>query len=213
LKIQRTGNNFEFHTCHGRIGNNVFQGFVSLLEECREFLAAHPSEFVIMLLKVDDWSNAGRQNTKALGVLATLLSEYPVLSSPAMPALKTGRGKILLYNRINNNPKLGIPLHWPHDTAGAPAEGSESRHYEVWVQDRYNDFTVNPKRAKLHRLLKALTHKTPQNAVLNFASGTWFGIFKISVTPHFQKQQPGTIGWMLFDYPEAIITMIIASNF
>jgi hypothetical protein len=95
------------------------------------------------------------------------------------------------------------------------------------VQDRYNDFSPHPRRAKLRWIIAALTKKTPENVVLNFASGTWFGVFGVYVmdelSPFLRAQQPGRFGWILFDYPFGlpgrsrsrpdVVATIIHSNF
>jgi hypothetical protein len=223
----RTRGLIDFHTCHGRIGRNAFQTFSSLLDECRGFLADHPSEFVVLLLTVDDWSNARRYAGKALAALAALLGRYPTLSGAALPVLGAVRGKIFLYNRLNDDPILGVPVRWANDTAGSAAEYHGERAYEVWVQDRYNDFSLRPRRAKLRWIIAALTKKTPENVVLNFASGTWFGVFGVYVmdglSQFLQACRPAHFGWILFDYPFGlpgrsrsqpdVVATIIRSNF
>jgi hypothetical protein len=52
------GLSYSFVTCHGDIGYNEYQSFVSLMNECQAFLEANPTEFIAMLLKVDDWNGA-----------------------------------------------------------------------------------------------------------------------------------------------------------
>jgi hypothetical protein len=228
LKIYREDSGlFGFDTCHGRIGKNAFQSFSSLLDECGGFLADHPSEFVILFLSVDDWSIARRYSGEALAALAALLSHYPTQSGAAQPVLGAVRGKIFLYNRLNDDPILGVPVRWATDTAGSAAEDHPERSYELWVQDRYNDFSLHPRRAKLRWIIAALTKKTPENVVLNFASGTWFGVFGVYVmdelSPFLRAQQTGRFGWILFDYPFGlprrsrshpdVVATIIQSNF
>jgi hypothetical protein len=213
------GGLLSFHTCHGRIGRNTFQSLSSLLDECRRFLSAHHSEFVVLLLKIDDWSNAGPHAGEALAALAALLRHYPILSGAAQPTLGAVRGKLLLYNRINDDPVLGTPIGWASDTAGAAAYPSRGRDYAVWVQDRYNDFSGHPRRAKLKRIMAAMDKKDRQHVVLNFASGTWFGVFGIYVMKPLSRllreRGPGPFGWILFDYPLGtdVVAAVIASNF
>jgi 1-phosphatidylinositol phosphodiesterase len=218
LKVRRVGGTFEFFTCHGRIGRNTFQSFSSLLDECRVFLAEHPSEFVILLLKVDDWSNAGAYVEEALAALAVLLGHYPTLSGPALPTLDASRGKLFLYNQLNDDPVLGVPIRWAQDTTGSAAVDSRDRSYEVWVQDRYNDVSLYRGRAKLRWVMAALEKKTPENVVLNFASGTWFGVFRVYVMEPLSRflraRGTGRFGWILFDYPFEgdVVATIIDSN-
>ena len=137
------------------------------------------------------------------------------------------RGKIFLYNRLNDDPLLGVPVRWATDTAGSAAEYHGERAYEVWIQDRYNDFSPHPRRAKLRWIIAAFTKKTPENVVLNFASGTWFGVFGVYVMDELSQflraWRPGHFGWILFDYPFGlpgrsrsqpdVVATIIRSNF
>ncbi len=208
-----------FHTCHGRIGRNTYQSFSSLLDECRRFLAEHHSEFVVLILKIDDWSNVDPYAGGALAALAALLRHYPTLSEAALPTLGAVRGKLVLYNRINDDPVLGTPVRWSPDTAGASAYPSRDRGYAVWVQDRYNDFSAHPRRAKLRRIVAALDKKVADNVVLNFASGTWFGFFGVYVMKQLslllRERGASAAGWMLFDYPFGtdVVATVIDSNF
>jgi 1-phosphatidylinositol phosphodiesterase len=208
-----------FHTCHGRFGRNTFQSFSSLLDECRRFLAEHHSEFVILLLKIDDWSNVDPHSGEALAALTALLRHYPTLSEAALPRLGAVRGKLILYNRINDDPVLGTPIRWERDTAGSAAYPSRDRAYDVWVQDRYNDLSRHPRQAKLRRIVAALDKKVPENVVLNFASGTWFGCFGVYVmeqlSPLLRARGRVPLGWILFDYPfwTDVVATVIDSNF
>ena len=159
LSVRRRAAGFDFLTCHGRIGRNTFQSFPSLLDECCGFLAEYPSEFVVLLLKVDDWSNVGDHAGEALAELAGLLGLYPTLSGPVLPTLHAARGQLFLYNRLNDDPILGVPVRWKRDTAGSAAYESRERRYEVWVQDRYNDLSLYPDRAKLKGVMAAMEKK------------------------------------------------------
>jgi hypothetical protein len=208
-----------FHTCHGRFGRNTYQSFSSLLDECRRFLADNHSEFVVLILKIDDWSNIDPYAGEALAALAALLRHYPTLSGAALPTLGAVRGRLILYNRINDDPVLGTPIRWERDTAGAAAYPSRDRDYTVWVQDRYNDFSRHPRRAKLKMVMSAMDKKTAENVVLNFASGTWFGVVGVNVLKQLslllRQRGPGRFGWILFDYPLGtdVVETVIDSNF
>jgi 1-phosphatidylinositol phosphodiesterase len=208
-----------FHTCHGRIGRNTFQSLSSLLDECRRFLADNHSEFVVLVLKIDDWSNVEPYAGEALAALAALLRHYPTLSEAALPRLGAVRGKLILYNRINGDPVLGTPVRWEQNTAGTAAYPSRDRDYAVWVQDRYNDFSRHPRRAKLRRIVAALDKKNAENVVLNFASGTWFGCFGVYIMDRLSRlmreRGRAPLGWILFDYPfwTDVVATVIDTNF
>ncbi|PXA96038.1 hypothetical protein DMC18_02640 [Caulobacter sp. D5] len=98
---------YTFMTCHGNVGlgheAHVYQTFHSLLVECRDFLAAYPSEFIAMSLKIDDQNAVPDADMPAVltALDAVLANELIAPSWPtAMLPLATMRGKIYLLDRI-----------------------------------------------------------------------------------------------------------------
>jgi hypothetical protein len=162
LKIKWRGEEkgADFVTCHGdwKFGSwdlNEFQSFQSVLDECKHFLAAHGTEVVIMILKIDDWGDAKDDAVKtnnAGGKLKSILSSYPTLKSKDLPELGAARGKIVLLSRINNQKTLdfGTPIGWEDNTDGGYAkENKDYRSFKVYVQDRHSFLMYRPISAEI----------------------------------------------------------------
>lgn len=232
IKVYEKSSVYTFYTCHGDIGANTYQSLISLMDECKNFLTINGSEAIIMSIKIDDW-NGATNRAAALNALTSLLNSYPVYKSRDMPQLQQVRGKIFLYNRINDDLSLGAPISWSDNTSGSYASNSSNRKYNVYVQDKYKDLpTIAPTAEKFKLVIDAFAQKKTGEVVWNFASATWFGITGIYVQPDlldwFGKNaavgRPANFGWTLFDYPEywyrsntygvlSVITIIVNSNF
>ncbi|NEO87920.1 MAG: phosphatidylinositol-specific phospholipase C domain-containing protein [Spirulina sp. SIO3F2] len=240
LQINLRDHHFEFMTCHGSVGSsigiNTYQTFRSLLNECKDFLENHPTEVVIMSLKVDDWSDVESNNRNtALTKLCDLLQEYPTTQFTYLPHLREVPGKIFLYNRITQDLSLGVPISWPDNTDGVYAYPSSHRVYQVYVQDRYQGLPlVGSEQEKFTKVRDACEHKNENSLEVrwNFASATWnqiFGVYIMDELLDYFGVQPAsdrlqTFGWVLFDYPFTayhtdkygainIVDLIISSNF
>ncbi|WP_133491257.1 hypothetical protein [Alcanivorax sp. 24] len=237
LKVKKSEERrYEFTTCHGNVGSglglNEFQSFPSLLQECGSFLEAHGTETVLTSLKVDDWNGHENDKDNALNALSDLLNLYPIIRTESVPKLKEVRGKILLFNRIDENPTLGTPIAWEDNTPGAWAKESRHRCYECYVQDQYKGLPDSgATQEKLANVISAFTQKADKNVVWNFASATWYGIFGIYIMSGLLAafgEKTATerwrhFGWVLFDYPFEgyrtdrygnldVVAMVIASN-
>lgn len=237
LKVTKSGNQYEFVTCHGDFGSssgvNEYQAFPSLLDECKSFLGSNSTEVILMSLKVDDWSTYRGDYTNVLNALNTLLSSYPTDSSKDMPSLGNVRGKIFLYNRINDDLRFGVPISWNDNTSGSYANSSPNRSYNVYVQDQYKDLpTFGANEVKFNLVTDAFTKKKPDEMVLNFASATWYGVIGVYIMgdllDYFGKNSaPNRLtkfGWTMFDYSFEkyqtdtygsvdIVSLVISSNF
>ena len=236
LQISLDKGKYVFYTCHGDIGSpylNVYQSFPSLMDECKTFLTANTSETILMSLKVDDWSNAGGNEAAAYAALQTLLLKYQVASQAAMPTLGAVRGKIFLYNRMNQDLNLGVPIGWKDNTQGSNANPSAYRSYNIFVQDQYEGLPlIGHNEEKLKPVTDAFGHKQAGNTVFNFASATWYklrGVYIMDLLLNYigektVAKRPGKFGWLLLDYAFNkyntgtygaldIVSIIIASNF
>jgi hypothetical protein len=235
LQISQKGSTFTFMTCHGDIGSiikmNTYQSFPSLLEECKAFLGSHSGEVVLMSLKVDDWSDT-IDKSAALSALASLLKQYPTTAQASLPTLGAVRGKIFLYNRINDSLDLGVPICWSPNTDGSYAKASPNRSYKVYVQDRYKGLpTIGANGVKYDLVTKAFLQKKSGEVVWNFASATWYGVIGVYIMGDLlnyfgAKPASGRLsvfGWTLFDYSfnyyntntygaMNIVQLIISSN-
>jgi hypothetical protein len=235
LQVSQSGSTFKFMTCHGDLGSsigmNTYQSFPSLLDECNVFLDKYSSEVILMSLKVDDWSNTKDENA-AKAALADLLRSYPTTAQASMPNLGSVRGKIFLYNRINNSLDLGVPIDWSNNTDGSNAKSSPNRLYNVYVQDRYEGLpTTGANKLKFDLVTDAFLQKRSGEVVWNFASATWKGVFGVYIMgdllnyfgANVASNRLTTFGWTLFDYSlnyyntntygaMNIVQLIISSN-
>lgn len=230
--------NYKFMTCHGSFGTNEFQTLDSLFGECQQFLKKNPSEAIIASLKVDDWNNVTKQQ-EALEKLIDLINKYPIITQPHLPAMGQVRGNIFLYNRINEDIKLGTPIHWEDNCTNWTSNGSPE--YSVFVQDKYRDYTLfslpSKESQKFSYVEKAFDEKGSgkYDVVWSFASATWgikdlWGIYIINKIISYLGQEdsttrPDKLGWILFDYPfnsfrntagynpMTVVDLIISSNF
>tara|TARA_R110002051_G_scaffold324773_2_gene423681 strand:+ start:69339 stop:70694 length:1356 start_codon:yes stop_codon:yes gene_type:complete len=213
LKVMKSGGDYTFMTCHGDLGSgsgvNEYQSFPSLLDECKAFLGANASEFVIMSLKIDDWNGNNNDPTAVFNALKALLANYPVTSSSNMQTLGAVRSKIVLLNRINNDIQLGAPMAWQDSTPGSVAYHNSNRNYSIYVQDQYNGLpTFGATSYKLNLVTAAFTQAPNYDVVLNFASATWYGVIGVYVMgdligffgQNSAPARPSKFGWTLFDY-------------
>lgn len=239
LKVKVTETGYEFVTCHGDclsgIGLNEYQSFESALQECRTFLVNHPSEFIAMSLKMDDWNGIkDEKDQKAVcAALATFLSNYPVSYGPKMPHLQEVRGKIYLIARTDSKIDTGVPVKWNDNTGGSVLPVDKNRYFWVYVQDQYKDLPVSgPEEAKLRLFTNTIGQKTDGLMVLNFASATSASILGVYIMDlllaffgnNTANNRPKKMGWSFFDYETNgfstdlygvlnCVQIIVASNF
>src|ERR1700722_19909498 len=80
----RSTNDFEFKTCHGRLGlfgANEFQSFDEVQKECIDFLRENPGETIIMIVKIDDWRRTRPvRRPQILQQLQAALNHLPLLT-------------------------------------------------------------------------------------------------------------------------------------
>lgn len=213
LKVKMNDNKYTFVTCHGDIGSysgiNEYQSFPSLMDECKNFLAAYGSEMIVMSLKVDDWNGYNSDAVNVLNALYALISTYPITSSRDIQRLGDVRGKIVLINRINSDLHFGVPIGWNDNTSGSFANGNNNRGFDVYVQDQYKGLPIfGSNDYKLNLVTSAFGKKQTTPVVLNFASATWYGIIGVYIMgdmlgyfgANSSANRPAKFGWILFDY-------------
>jgi hypothetical protein len=239
LSIHDNLGTYTFITCHGDIGVfglNEYQSFPSLLDECKTFLTANPSEFIAMSIKVDDWNGIpDSQKNAAYSQLATLLASYPTFSQSTVPTLSSSRGKIFLMNRMNTDLSLGVPINWSNNTSGSMSSSRANRSFNLYVQDKYENLgsgSESAEKDKYNVFVNAITHTTSGQMLINFASGVQnliMGVYIMDVVLQYfgsnnASSRPTLLGWSLFDYITSnyststygninVLQMIISSNF
>ena len=240
LKVNPSGNAYYFVTCHGKgLKGAEYQTLESALDECRAFLDSNPSEFIAMLLKVEDFNGTDDDKTNVYGALDTLFNNYAVFSSSGSalhraPDLGSVRGKIYILNRQSPRLATGVPFMWDHNTAGdsnprPPSTGL--RNFAGHVQDQHEGVGSADKL----KLFWRTAQNVPANGttlLLNFASlsRTMFGGSYIN-RPLLEKlggmnasQRLSRLGWVPLDYEDrsyktdlygsvGLVDLIIGSNF
>jgi hypothetical protein len=202
---------YDFVTCHGHIGSttgtNEYQSLTSLFGECAAFLRSHGTEAIFMMLKVDDWANVPVQEQgNALNDLKLLLTPYPTITSLDLPRLGTARGHIVLFSRINDDPRFGAGLDWTRNTPGqlVPAK-SGLRNFEFYVQDKFEDLKLLSHQSEKLTLFQ-ITAAQPEPLILNYASATRGKLWGVDIRARILNwigqatPRPPRLGWCFFDY-------------
>ncbi len=207
---------YTFMTCHGDIGSsfaiNEYQSFLSLMDECKDFLSRHHLETIILSLKIDDWNGYLQDERNVMNALFYTMKSYPIESSENLQVLGDVRGKIVLLNRINSDPRFGVPLGWEDNTEGSWLPNQVGRNFAVYVQDRYKELPIVGATSYKTDLIKSAIRIKGEHCnavVLNFASATRFGVIGIytmgRLLAYFgsspRASRPQKLGWLLFDYP------------
>lgn len=228
---------FLFMTCHGSYKiyphSNEYQSLQSLLDECRDFLDAHPSETLILSLKIDDFQPAESKREEAYNALADLLAAYPIRTySKSLGNLGSARGKMILFNRINTEERFGYPMFWKNSTEGEEASQSPvstplndegKRDFVIYVQDMYNikSFSKDEAMEKKFNLVTKTIKKMGKNdgkVYLNYASACYEFIRGVYIQDllikYFGKKENRSerLGWILLDYEFAFFTTDVYGN-
>lgn len=239
LKVKKENNQYSFVTCHGDIGSstgiNEYQGFQSFLDECSKFLQANPTEFLVVSLKMDDWSSYGNDKANVFTALEKILNKYGKISGmPTIPTVRQMRGKIVLLNRLEapENHMFGPKISWNDSTEGMYVTTSQ-KNFKLYVQDKYKGLPViGSEEEKLRLVTNTFGKKKTKEIVLNYASATWYGVFGVYIMGellnYFGKSPASarkkTFGWIFFDYEFTkyntslyqnidIVSLIVDSNF
>jgi hypothetical protein len=216
LKVLSTGTGmYQFLTCHGSFNAGpvgVYQSLESLLDECATFLRLNSTESIVMSIKMDDWDGHQGASGAVLTALRTLLDSYPVLTGlTAMPTLRQARSHIYLFNRINTDPNLGVPL----DIVENQEAYSPSTAFPIYVQDHYKyvypDYPLFDALAdKLSRVKNTFALQST-GVKWNFVSAVWGAdawqpiavdinvllLTWLGLTPAVDR--PNKLGWCFFD--------------
>lgn len=115
--------------------------FDEVLSQCREFLAAHPTETVIMMIKHERGDASAESFEQALSAYI----DEGWYTKNANPTLDEVRGKLVLarrYGAVNDNGRLGLDFVWEDQggsglAAAAQLSDEKSGGFSLSVQDKY----------------------------------------------------------------------------
>lgn len=196
-----------------------------VLEVCYKFLEENPSEMIVLSLKEDvsfgDWSNP----------IFTSRIEKHIEENPdkwytetKLPTLGEVRGKIVLFNRFNNESDLGIPTNGWRNNCSFTIDNAD---YKIHVQDYYNIEKIDDEWEEARVLYAKCLNETdrPHNLYINFLSG--YIKEKITIDPvvvaegmnksfteYMSEAEKGCYGITLFDFVTAdLCKTVIDTNF
>jgi hypothetical protein len=226
FKVKKNNNSYEFKICHGDVGlganlNEYPQTLEEVMAEVDVYLDQHQREFVAVSLKIDDWGGLRAEEAPALSAMSQKLHAQPrgnkildSFSRGALPTLDQARGKILLINRINQDPTFGVPVAIPDDTVGALLPPTAGRSFSVYTQDSYDWNDVSASEAVEHKLAlfsgaMSKPAATGADLFINFATGVRLqgtagvyieGGWLAKLGKEDASAKPQRTGWCLFDF-------------
>ena len=115
-----------------------------VLEDCYDFLDAHPGEVVLFCAKHEDGDISVREIQTLLAAETEKRPDRWLLTD-TVPTVGEARGKIVLLRRWEDEaglgPESGIPFGWADQGGAAPpvedADANFAGDLLLWVQDRY----------------------------------------------------------------------------
>jgi 1-phosphatidylinositol phosphodiesterase len=220
IRCRHISDAFAIH--HGPVFQNLYFG-AGVRDVCLDFLAANPSECIVMSVKEEHTSaDITRTFEDTFDSYTQGQADRWHLGS-AVPTLDDVRGRIVLFRRFSaaRTPK-GLDLHdWPDNTTfdlTAPTP--------VSVQDRYEVPTLLPgdisaKWDAVSALLDRASADPTDRWFVNYTSGASLGAYPDAVAaqinPKLSAALAGVfaqrVGTVLMDFPtDALISRLIALN-
>jgi 1-phosphatidylinositol phosphodiesterase len=220
---------FAIHHDEVYVGFNFGEG---VRDVCVNFLAANPSETIVMQIKheyIDDPDN----NLSFQEVLDNYVQGFEnfFYKDNRIPTLGEVRGKIVLVRRFDldsSDPRGLEPLPWQDDaTFDAPYVASDGEKVMFHVQDRYAIPTLLPgdigaKWSAIQALLDQASADGSDAWYINFASGSSAGAYPNAVAPQINPQLYNYVvtggiaerlGTLMLDFPDdRLIARIIDLN-
>ena len=208
--------------------------FEEALQECYEFLDAHPTETVVMSVKKDDGDDADAKIQQYVHSYIDQNPDYWYLQN-GKPFLNDTRGKIVLLSRYKNennydDKKRGLHFVWS-DQGGSSAVDPPWAKVQVtgltgaWVQDRY-EYSETDKWEAVQRGLDSPPDENNRanTYFLNFLSAAW-KILNMPTSPSsnaskinkrfsdYEMTQGKAYGWIIMDFAtKELAQKVIASN-
>lgn len=223
LKIRVNSNStIDFLTCHGEIGSqynfNTYEAFDTVIDSCEKFLDNNSKEFVLMSVKIDDWSDYSDKEA----VFDALDKKFQNVKFKKLDfenhckiKYECVQGKIVLLNRITDDTRFGPFWNWKNNDVSPVAlqpevcdeNGQCISVIDGYVQDCY---TISDKREKMEYVKKAILKKDNDNFVWNFLSccHCWFlpletnEVFLRYLESTIEREKPVSLGWFMMDFAD-----------
>lgn len=165
LDIRLNGNEAQLRVFHGSY--DMYLTFNELQQMCADFLRAHPSECILMLVN--------KSQSKGDPIGEKFVNEIQAFKNywwleDHIPTLKDVKGKIVLIRRFDYTKTLGINVSygWKDDSPSFDVD-----HGNIHVQDKYKVWytkeSVNGKWNDIHATMAYA--QTTEKMVINFTSG------------------------------------------
>lgn len=189
--------------------------FETVRRQCKDFLADHPDEVILLCIKEEDDNNAGFAKAVEKAIQADGDLWY---TENALPTLGEARGKIVLFRRFGGSSQgINCANGWWDNTDFTLNNG-----VTIHVQDYYRLETTSNIKTKWSKIETHMKKAYRTDALcINFASG-YTGMVDITsvsneinpkLTEYFTGQQ-GAYGTILCDFvTPALASLLIATNF
>jgi 1-phosphatidylinositol phosphodiesterase len=192
-----------FAIYHGTVDQQLT--FDQVLASCRQFLAAHPSETLILSIKEE---SDPADNTRSFAqTLDAYIAPDPALwhLEPRIPTLRQAAGKIVLFRRFSAAAPLGIDAsRWPDNrTFTLPGP------IPLRVQDRYVVPDTAAKWDDIRALLDEARSANPQTLFVNFTSGYRPSLLGIPDIPAVSRDIHQRLVAYLVDHPSARLGIVL----
>ncbi len=220
LAMRGTPDNLTIYTCHGNFGFNrelnIYQSWQSVLDTCKAFLERNRGEFIVMLVKIDDWGKMEASAATIIPQIDKILKQTWIcqFNDDIKGEVK---GKLVYIDRYNPE---GGERHWCNKWANNlffsfMLNLPENRTLRVCIQDVYEttpwDKRYQIKKA-IHEKYKYEVKEKKNVLLLNYSSMILMktaGICKFCMTDYvidyfgtriIEKGQKENLGWFLFDF-------------
>ncbi|MBN2842542.1 MAG: phosphatidylinositol-specific phospholipase C domain-containing protein, partial [Sedimentisphaerales bacterium] len=203
IRCRHIDNAFTIH--HGQVYQNM--NFTDVLNACSSFLAANPSETIIMSVKEE--YNPSNNTRTFVETFNSYVNQNPGLwhMGTKIPALGQVRGKIVLFRRFGGVSNLGLEAtSWGDDTTFSIGGIAPMR-----VQDNYSNGSGSEKWTDVNNMLNEAKNGSAGTLYVNFTSGytSFLGIPSITtvsnyVNPrletYFNSNPSGRFGMLMMDF-------------
>ncbi|MGJ1446390.1 phosphatidylinositol-specific phospholipase C [Sphingobacterium spiritivorum] len=222
VRCRFVDNNFAIH--HGPVYQHL--NFDDVLQSCKSFLQAHPSETIVMSVKEEHTPSGNSMTFEERFIKYTDTYSGLFRLDADIPSLQQARGKIVLLRRFSSSQALGIQAYngWSDNTSFT-IQNQESI---LQVQDAYQVSSNTDKWNAIHTLLNTSKNADMASGTLflNFSSGYQKKLWVIPNIPsvsneinpkllnYFNQQTTGHFGVIITDFIHAdLAKSIFNTNF